>query len=553
MRSLLVALLPLLHLASAKLPSAPISQLRQSSSPSTLAKRDVNPSLLYPTHNLSVPVDHFHNESKYEPHSDATFPLRYWFDATYYKPGGPVIVLESGETSAVGRLPFLQKGIVYQLAKATGGLGVILEHRYYGESIPTPDLSTANLRFLTTDQALADTAFFARNVIFPGLEHLDLTSHATPWIAYGGSYAGAFVAFLRTRYPDVFWGAISSSGVTEAIYDYWQYYSPVAEYAPQDCVHLTQQLTHVVDEILIAHNNTPLVAELKNAFQMAGITYNNDFANAIAAGVGSWQGRNWDPALNDPTFFEYCGNLTATTIQYPSTSGLSSTVQGLLEAANSPNWGGWGWRGGHDGPPSSGSAGWNSRGPPSYGSAADKGNLTIAMLNYIGWLNSTVVQPCVRGGTTLDQCFSTHNTTFYAQDDITQTWRSWPYQYCSQYAYPPPLPPHGATNVTNALKVGLPANRLRRTRLSTAAHLPHHRPRLRVHHLRRRLQHHQPARHCRHQRLRRLRHQLSAPCHRRWRGRPLAPRHAARRRCARARQLARGARHPHPRGRASLG
>lgn len=69
----------------------------------------------------------------YEPHSNGTFNLRYYFDSTYYKPGGPVILLQGGETSVTGRLPYLQEGIVYQLAKATGGMGVILEHRYYGE------------------------------------------------------------------------------------------------------------------------------------------------------------------------------------------------------------------------------------------------------------------------------------------------------------------------------------------------------------------------------------------------------------------------------------
>ena len=65
----------------------------------------------YPAYNFSVPVDHFHNESRYAPHSDESFNLRYWFDASNYKPGGPVIVLQSGETSGVGRLPFLEKGI----------------------------------------------------------------------------------------------------------------------------------------------------------------------------------------------------------------------------------------------------------------------------------------------------------------------------------------------------------------------------------------------------------------------------------------------------------
>jgi hypothetical protein len=53
----------------------------------------------WPEHNFSVPTDHFHNESQYEPHSDEFFPLRYWFDASYYEDGGPVIVLGAGETS----------------------------------------------------------------------------------------------------------------------------------------------------------------------------------------------------------------------------------------------------------------------------------------------------------------------------------------------------------------------------------------------------------------------------------------------------------------------
>lgn len=98
--------------------------------PPVLSKReDTDPKLLYPAHNLSVPVDHFHNDSLYEPHTDAKFNLRYWFDASHYKPGGPVIVLQSGETSGVSRLGFLQKGLLAQLANLTNGVGVVLEHR----------------------------------------------------------------------------------------------------------------------------------------------------------------------------------------------------------------------------------------------------------------------------------------------------------------------------------------------------------------------------------------------------------------------------------------
>lgn len=51
-----------------------------------------------------------------------TFKQRYWLDSTYYKPGGPIFLLDGGETSGLNRLPFLKEGILYLLAKATGGL-----------------------------------------------------------------------------------------------------------------------------------------------------------------------------------------------------------------------------------------------------------------------------------------------------------------------------------------------------------------------------------------------------------------------------------------------
>jgi Serine carboxypeptidase S28 len=375
---------------------------RRGQSVLNVKREDADPTVLYPVHNLSVPVDHFHNDSMYVPHSDGMFNLRYWFDATHYAAGGPVIVLESGETSGENRLPFLQKGIVAQLAEETHGIGVILEHRYYGMSFPTPDLSTKNLRFLTTAQALADTAYFAQNVAFPGLEGQNLTATQVPWIAYGGSYAGAFVSFLRVLYPDIFWGAISSSGVTKAIYDYWQYYEPIREYGPPDCVATTQHLTDAVDNILIGHANSSLVSDLKNAFNLGNVTYNNDFAYVLSFGISGWQGRNWDPAVNDLSFSQYCDNITSDEVLYPETSILASSVYRLLSAAN-------------------------------HGDLSDA--LISRMLNWIGYVNATQVTTCAERNQTQDQCFSTHNQTYYNQDDLSQTWRSWPYQYCSQWGY----------------------------------------------------------------------------------------------------------------------
>lgn len=347
-----------------------------------------------------MPIDHFHNESRYEPHTNATFNLRYFFDASNYKPGGPVIVLQSGEDDATDRLPYLQKGILAQLAQATHGIGVVLEHRYYGTSMPFDDLSTGHLRFLTTAQAMADEAYFAQNIKFPGLD-LDLTSATTAYIGYGGSYAGAFNAFLRVQYPDIFWGTISSSGVVKAIYDYWEYYAPVAEYMPPACRVAQQTMTHIVDNILIGKNESSLTLELKTAFGLENVTYNNDFANTLTIPLGYWQSRNWDPAVNSDVFFQYCDNITSDAVLYPETASLASTAASLIEAGN-------------------------------YTAST---NLVNNLLNYIGYINMTYVALCAAAGESQDQCFSNHNATYYAQDDITQSWRSWPYQYCTEWGF----------------------------------------------------------------------------------------------------------------------
>lgn len=56
-------------------------------------------------HYFEQPLDHFQNTSQ-------TFEQRYWFSTRHYVPGsgGPVIVLDGGETSGEDRLPFLDTG-----------------------------------------------------------------------------------------------------------------------------------------------------------------------------------------------------------------------------------------------------------------------------------------------------------------------------------------------------------------------------------------------------------------------------------------------------------
>ncbi|KAI9896956.1 hypothetical protein N3K66_007978 [Trichothecium roseum] len=374
----------------------PIGQIRKqvAESSSRMSIKDAT----YPEYNLSVPIDHFKDDSRYEPHSDDTFPLRYWFDAQFYEPGGPVFVLSGGETSGADRLPFLEKGIVYEIAKATKGLGVILEHRYYGSSIPTPDFSTENLRFLTTEQALADTAYFAQNVKFEGVD-ADLSPTAAPWIAYGGSYAGSFVAFLRVAYPDVFFGAVSSSGVPEAIWDYWQYFEAARLFAPGECSNVTGKVVHVVDSILLDDAHADLKGQLKDVFGMSGVTDDKDFASGIAGGIYELQSYNWDPELSSDGFFRYCDAVQQTTNQYPGLEGKRDAVKELVTAA------------GYEG---------------------DELNiLTEQMLNYIGTLGRSLAA-CTGDQ---NECFGTSDVHLLADDDLSQTWRLWAYQVCTEWGF----------------------------------------------------------------------------------------------------------------------
>ena len=79
----------------------------------------------FPQYNFTQPLDHFTK-------TGFTWQQRYWVSDRHYKPGGPVIVFEAGEGPGDERMPILDTGIVNILANATNGLGIVLEHRYYG-------------------------------------------------------------------------------------------------------------------------------------------------------------------------------------------------------------------------------------------------------------------------------------------------------------------------------------------------------------------------------------------------------------------------------------
>ncbi|KIM40869.1 hypothetical protein M413DRAFT_445651 [Hebeloma cylindrosporum] len=353
----------------------------------------------FPAQWFKQPLDHFDKDSKH------SFHQRYWVSTRHYKPrkGAPVIVLDGGETSGEDRLPFLDTGIVEILARATGGVGVILEHRYYGQSIPVSNFSTDSLRFLNNDQSAADSANFMRNVQFDGIGE-DLTAPGTPWIYYGGSYAGARAAHMKILYPDIVWGAIASSAVTHAALENWQYMDIIREAADPTCAdHLVNSI-NTIDSILA--NSPPfLKRQLKNVFGLGGLEHDDDFVSVLESPLGSWQAKCWDPEVGSTTFDEFCDALHSSFGRVASSS-LKLPYE-------------------H---------------PERMVDVGDGLSLDISILNYGKWIKKHIVSRCPSEFTTED-CFGTYDDEKYLDTGLDQDWRLWLFQVCTEWGYFTTAPP----------------------------------------------------------------------------------------------------------------
>jgi len=166
----------------------------------------------FPEQWFTQSLDHFH------PSDDRTWQQRYWSNFEHYQEGGPTFIFIGGEGEASPG--WLTYGVWTRFAQEQGGAMFILEHRFYGQSKPTQDLSTDNLVYLNSQQGLADLAGFISSM--KQEQNLD-----GPWIALGGSYPGSMAAWLRYRYPHLVAGAISSSGPLLAKVDYHEYFEVV--------------------------------------------------------------------------------------------------------------------------------------------------------------------------------------------------------------------------------------------------------------------------------------------------------------------------------------
>ncbi|XP_044057225.1 thymus-specific serine protease isoform X2 [Siniperca chuatsi] len=151
----------------------------------------------------------------------STFPQRFFVNEAYWQcPDGPVFLFIGGEG------PIFEFDVLgghhVDMAEKHGALLLVLEHRFYGDSINPDGLKTENLADLSSQQALADLAVFHQYIS----QSFNL-SHRNTWISFGGSYSGALSAWFRGKFPHLVYGAVASSAPVRAKLDFSAYTNTV--------------------------------------------------------------------------------------------------------------------------------------------------------------------------------------------------------------------------------------------------------------------------------------------------------------------------------------
>lgn len=154
---------------------------------------------------------------------------RYYVDQTHWCGAGcPVFVYIGGEGP---QGPPSSRLFMTTLAAEAGAMTVALEHRFFGESYPTPDMSLDNLKYLTSAQALADLARFIQYLKSAGPSDtaskpalkLQASAANSKFVTFGGSYPGNLAAWFKLKFPALTVGSVASSAPVFAEYDYDQY------------------------------------------------------------------------------------------------------------------------------------------------------------------------------------------------------------------------------------------------------------------------------------------------------------------------------------------
>ena len=197
-----------------------------------------------------------------------TFTQRYFINTQYASsPSAPTLFYLCGEATCQG-----PSGALFYFAEKLKANLISLEHRYYGKSQPFAQLSTENLKYLSTENALQDAALFQKFA-------MNQLGFNGKWIVVGGSYAGSLAAYYREKFPQLVAGALASSGPVQADDNFEEYDKHVASVAGPECL---SQIHKVVAQLESALQKPEELTRLKATFSAEKLLTDLDFVYLIA-------------------------------------------------------------------------------------------------------------------------------------------------------------------------------------------------------------------------------------------------------------------------------
>lgn len=189
---------------------------------------------------------------------------------------------------------------------------------------------------------------------------------------------------------------------------------PIRISAPPACSSLLINHTSLIDELLGLSN--PLVtSSLKSFFGLPNITLDTDWVNALHIPLGSWQARNWDDSVGSNEFFNFCDAITEG-VEQEETKESAILVQAIRSVF------------------------------PSFPSDPRKAFASFSA--YAGYIKENIASMCPEG-VAQDDCFG---TDVYDGDDLSEApWKSWSYQFCTEWGYFMGCAPKGHPSLVSSL------------------------------------------------------------------------------------------------------
>ncbi|ALC46987.1 CG18493, partial [Drosophila busckii] len=181
----------------------------------------------------------------FDANNTAKWYNRYLINEDYFRSGSPIFIYLGGEWEIDASS--ITSGLWVDIAKEHNGSLLYTEHRFFGQSIPIKPLSTANLKYQSVQQALADVINLIKTL------KTQAKYKDSKVLVSGCSYSATMAVWIKKLYPDIILGSWASSAPLDAKVDFKDYMRIVGkayrQLGSEDCYNLIDNATAYYEDL----------------------------------------------------------------------------------------------------------------------------------------------------------------------------------------------------------------------------------------------------------------------------------------------------------------